>query len=223
MPIINPEILNKSKKELFAAILASCDMLQIEKLFYENHSLRLREKMQFKGGQFFVHNNEIAFKIDFMTVAAFSLLLSKMGKFKGFIDPRDQPSLADSEESKLDDIVTDSVEMRMREAEFLESIAASIGTENINDLLNSAFGIEAIGKPTYNQGEIIVFNDHVTYQLVYEVRVIFELVLDQKGNYISTTIKNIAPGPSAKKSKITTSNPSDSELIDKIIETSELF
>jgi len=223
MPIINPEILSKRKKELFDKILASCDMFQIEKLFYQKHSLRLKQKMQFKDGQFIVHHDEIAYKIDFITVAAFSLLLDKMGKFKGFIDPKDHPSLTDTEESKLDEIVTDSASMRMKEAEFLESIAASIGVETINDLLNSAFGLDTVGKPTYNQGEIIVFNDHVTYQLVYEVGVIFSLVLDQNGNYISTSIENIASSASAKKHRVSTRNQSDSELIDKIIETSEFF
>ena len=49
--------------------------------------------------------------------------------------------------------------------------------------------METVGKMIYARGEILVFNDHVTYQFLYEVDVIFSILIDRKGNYINTSPK----------------------------------
>ena len=40
------------------------------------------------------------------------------------------------------------------------------------------------------EGDIKVFNDRVTYQLVYEINAIFSILIDRAGNYISTSVEN---------------------------------
>jgi hypothetical protein len=48
----------------------------------------------------------------------------------------------------------------------------------------------AAGKTIFKQGDIKVFNDHVSYQLVYETNAVFSILIDRAGNHISTSINN---------------------------------
>ena len=196
MAIVDPEIIKTGEKELFASILASFDEFQIEKLFQETHNLLLTEKMQFKEGKTVVHDNQIAFQLSFRSVAQFSVLVDESGRFKGFTSLNDI-QLSDAEESESYEKILDSEVIKMRKAEFLDSLSASINVQTINELLGKICKIDAVGKTTYQQGNIKVYNNHVTYLLVYEVNAIFSILIDREGNFISTSKENVAPSKTA--------------------------
>jgi len=185
MPIVDPEIIKSGEKELFSSILASFDEFQIEKLFQETHNLFLKEKMQFKEGKTVVHNNQIAFQLYFGSVAEFSVLIDEFGRFKGFTNLNDT-HLSDAEVPESYEKILDPETIKMRKAEFLDSLSASINVKTINELLYKIYKVGVVGKTIYTQGNIKVFNGHVTYQLVYEINAIFSILIDRVGNYIST-------------------------------------
>lgn len=189
MPIVDPEIIKKGEKELFSSLIASFDKFQIEKLFQDSHDLLLKEQMQFKKGKMVVHNNQIAYQLYFNSVALFSVLIDEFGRFMGFTNFIDiHPS--DTETAESNEIILDYELLKMKKAEFLDTLSASINVQKINELLYKMYKIGAAGKTIYKQGNIKVFNDLVTYQLVYETNAVFSILIDRAGNQISTSIDN---------------------------------
>ena len=197
MPIVDPEIIKSGEKELFASLLASIDEFQIEKLFQDTHKLLLKEKMQFKEGKTVVYDSQIAFQLYFSCFAQFSLLIDESGRFKGFANLNDI-HLSDAEETELYEKILDSEVIKMRKAEFLDSLSASINVQTINELLNKIYKVRAVGKSIYQQGDIKVYNGHVTYQLSYEISVFFSILIDREGNYISTPLEINASSKTAE-------------------------
>jgi len=197
MPIVDPEIIKSGEKELFASLLASIDEFQIEKLFQDTHKLLLKEKMQFKEGKTVVYDSQIAFQLYFSCFAQFSLLIDEFGRFKGFANLNDI-HLSDAEETELYEKILDSEVIKMRKAEFLDSLSASINVQTINELLNKIYKVRAVGKSIYQQGDIKVYNGHVTYQLSYEISVFFSILIDREGNYISTPLEIKASSKTAE-------------------------
>ena len=196
MPIVDPEIINSGEKELFASIIASFDEFQIEKLFQETHNLLLKEKMQFKKGTTVVLNNQIAYQLFFSSVAEISVLIDETGRFKGFTNLNDI-HLPDAEETESYERILDPEVITMRKAEFLDSLSASINVQTINELLHKIYKVGAVGKTIFRQGDIKVFNDHVSYQLVYEINAVFSILIDRAGNFISTSVENSFPSQTA--------------------------
>ena len=189
MPIIAPEIIQAGEKRLLSYMLSSFDEFQVEKIFQDLYGLLLKEKMQFKEGKTIVYNNQIAYKLDYKSVAAVFVLLDEMGKFSGFTEPNNL-HFPSAEKTESDDKIIDSEIIKIRKAEFLDSLSATINTGTITELFRKRYKMETVGKMIYAQGEIIIFNDHVTYQFLYEVDVIFSILIDRKGNYINTSKKN---------------------------------
>jgi hypothetical protein len=186
MPIVAPEIIQAGEKELFSSMLSSFDESQVEKLFQDTHGLLLKEKMQFKEGKAIVYNNQIAYKFDFRSVAAFSVLLDEKGNFSGFTNP-DDFHISRAEKTESYDKIIDPEIVQIRKAEFLDSLSATISDRTVTELFRKKYKVETVGKMIYGQGEIIVFNDHLTYQFLYEVEVIFSILIDREGNYINTS------------------------------------
>ncbi len=190
MPIVDPEIIESGEKELFSSILASFDEFQIEKLFQDTHNLLLKERMRFKGGKTIAYKNQIAYKFFFNSVAEFSVLLDESGRFKGFTN-LNNIVVPDEEETESYDKIVDPEVIRMRKAEFFDSLSASISPNTIIELLRRIFNLEAVDKTIFSQGDIKIFNGHVTYQLFYDVNVIISVLIDRQGNYISTSMENV--------------------------------
>lgn len=189
MPIVDPKIIKSGEKELFSSIIASFDEFQIEKLFQETHNLLLKEKMRFKGGKTVAYKNQIAYEFYFSSVAEISVLLDERGRFKGFTN-QNNIDLPDAEETESYENIIDPEVIRMRKAEFFDSLSASINIKTINELLSRIYNLEAVGKTVFSEGDIKIFNGHVTYQLLYDVNVIISILIDRQGNYISTSIEN---------------------------------
>ena len=197
MPIIEPEIIKAAEKELLSSMLASFDEYQIEKLFQETHSLILKEKMQFKGGQALVVDNQIAYQFDYSSVAAFPVLLNEMGKFMGFANPNDFHNLGEEENESYDTILDPGV-IHVRKAEFFDTLSASVNVETISELFKKIYKLTAIGNVIYSLGDIRVLSGHVIYELVYDIEVFFSITIDRKGNYISSSIKDNGSAPATE-------------------------
>ena len=167
----------------------SFNVSQVEKLFKETHGLLLKEKMQFKEGKTVVYNNQIAFKCDFKSVVIFSVLLDERGKFQGFTNPNTLPFSAAEETDSYGKIIDPEI-IKLRKSDYLNSLSATISNRTITELFRKRYNADTVGKVIYRQGKIIVFNSHVTYQFLYEVDVIFSVLIDRGGNYINNRKRN---------------------------------
>lgn len=189
MPIVDPDIIKSGENKLLASILGAFDEYQIEKLFQKIHRLNLREKMHFKGGKTVVFENQIAYKMDYSSVAAFPVLINEIGKFMGFAN---SPDIIDTNanETEAYEKILDSEVIRMRKAEFLESICASININTIAELFKKIYDLKTIGKVIYSSGDIKTLSGHVVYQLVYDIELFFSIMIDREGNFIGSSIKD---------------------------------
>lgn len=189
MPIVDPEIIKKWETELFSSIITSIDMQKINKLFAENYSLKLLKKPEFTDGEIVVYQNQIAYKLGFYTLVSFSLLLDKVGNFKGFTT-LDDTVLLDTGRNDSDNHIVSFETIRIKETEFLYTIAANISNRSIREIFYKLYKLKVSGDITYKHGDTVVFNGHVTYQLAFEVEVNFSLFLDRNGKYIVALQEN---------------------------------
>ena len=189
MIIVDPEVIQAGENQLFSSMLSSLDELQIEKIFKDTYGLLLKEKMQFVDGKIIVYKNQIAYKFEYKSVAEFLVLLDEMGKFSGFTQPRNLHYLS-AEKTESSNMVIDSEIIKIRKAEFLDSLSASISIREINELFKKRYKLEIVDKIIYKEGEIVIFNDHVTYQFLYEADVIFSILIGTKGNFINFSKEN---------------------------------
>ena len=181
--IIDPEVINNEEKDLLYSILTSVDIYPIEKLFTKKFGLTLREKPEVKGGDIVVYNKQVAYSLDVEAVASFSLLLDKRGQFRGFATP-DDIFLSDAEEADSKNILTDSDLIRLKETEFLDALAATVEKKKLIGLLQNVTKLRSNGIIIYKQGDISIFNGHVTYKLTYDFETRISLYIDRRGNYL---------------------------------------
>ena len=181
--IIDPEVINKGEKNLVYSILTSVDIYPIQKLFQKKFGLTIREKLELTEGDITVYNNQVAYSLHVEAVATFSLLLDKMGHFKGFATPNDI-FLSDAEDTELENMLTDYDLIKVKEAEFLDALATTIDKKKIIELLQNITKLKSNGIIVYKQGDITIFNGHVTYKLTFDFETKLSIFLDRKGNYL---------------------------------------
>ena len=189
MPIVEPEIIKAAEKELFSSIWSSLDEFQAEELIRETHGLLLKEKMRFKGGKIIDYNNQIAYKLDYKSAVEFFVLVDETGKFSGFTDPNNLNYIR-GEKTESNDKIIDSEIIEIRKAEFLDSVSVAINNKEVTELFRKRYQLETVDKIIYKNGEIMVLNDHVAYQFLYEADVILSILIDREGNYIKFSKEN---------------------------------
>ena len=189
MPIVEPEIIKAAEKELFSFIWSSLDEFQAEELIRETHGLLLKEKMRFKGGKIIGYNNQIAFKLDYESAVEFFVLVDETGKFGGFTDPNNLNFIS-GEKTESNDRIIDPEIITIKKAEFLDSVSVAINNKEVTELFRKRYQLETVDKIIYKKGEIMVLNDHVAYQFLYEADVILSILIDREGNYIKFSKEN---------------------------------
>ena len=189
MPIVEPEIIKAAEKELFSSIWSSLDEFQAEELIRETHGLLLKEKMRFKGGKIIDYNNQIAYKLDYKSAVEFFVLVDEKGKFSGFTDPNNRNYIR-GEKTESNDKIIDPEIIEIRKAEFLDSVSVAINNKEVTELFRKRYQLETVDKIIYKKGEIMVLNDHVAYQFLYEADVILSILMDREGNYIKFSKEN---------------------------------
>jgi hypothetical protein len=189
MPIAEPEIIKAAEKELFSSIWSSLDEFQAEELIRETHGLLLKEKMRFEGGKIIDYNNQIAYKLDYKSAVEFFVLVDETGKFSGFTDPNNLNYIR-GEKTESNDKIIDPEIIEIRKAEFLDSVSVAINNKEVTELFRKRYQLETVDKIIYKNGEIMVLNDHVAYQFLYEADVILSILIDREGNYINFSKEN---------------------------------
>ncbi len=189
MRIVKPEIMQAAEKVLISSIISSLDEFQVEEFIQKTHGLLLKEKMRFKGGEIVDYNNQVAIKLDYKSAVNFFLLVDETGKFSGLTNPNISNSLRE-EKSESNYKIVDSEIIKTKKAEFFNSLSVAISNKSVTKLFIKRYQPETVDKIIYKKGEIIVFNDHVTYQFLYEADVTLSILIDRKGNCIKFSKEN---------------------------------
>lgn len=81
MRITTTEVIRNGEQELFDGITAELDWTAIEEIFKKEHNLAIEEEVAYKRGDIVVHNDEIAYKLQFEVKVALSVLLNREGNY----------------------------------------------------------------------------------------------------------------------------------------------
>ncbi|MBF0201876.1 MAG: hypothetical protein HQK66_11310 [Desulfamplus sp.] len=80
MKIVNADTIQASEKEFIDNINAELDWVSIEKMILEKHKLQLQEEVLYKQGDIVVHNNQVAYRLDFDITLSMSLTFNRDGE-----------------------------------------------------------------------------------------------------------------------------------------------
>ncbi|MFZ5571272.1 MAG: hypothetical protein ACOZF0_12750 [Thermodesulfobacteriota bacterium] len=80
MKITDSETIKSSEKELIDAITGDLDWQAIEQLFREKYHLGLQDEIEYRKGDLVVHNEQIAYRLEFDVKVALSVLFDRKGE-----------------------------------------------------------------------------------------------------------------------------------------------
>ncbi len=81
MQITSADIIKSGEQDLIDAITADLDWGAIENIFREQHNLGIDEDVEYKKGDIIVHNNQIAYQLQFEVKVTVSVLLDREGNY----------------------------------------------------------------------------------------------------------------------------------------------
>jgi hypothetical protein len=91
MKITDSDIIKAGERELIDTIIGDLDWNAIEKIFSERHGLRIQDDVEYRQGDIVVHNDEVAYKLDFDVKLTLSILLNRAGKYLSFTAKNELP------------------------------------------------------------------------------------------------------------------------------------
>lgn len=81
MRITSAEVIRNCEKELMDAITGDLDWGSIERIFKEKHHLSIEEDVEYKRGDMVVHDNRIAYRLEFEARVTLAVLLDREGNY----------------------------------------------------------------------------------------------------------------------------------------------
>lgn len=77
--ITNSEIIKSGEKELIDTITGDLDWGTIEKIVRERHRLSIQDDVEYKDGDIIVHDNKVAYRLDFEVKMSISVVFDREG------------------------------------------------------------------------------------------------------------------------------------------------
>lgn len=84
MKFTDSEIIKAGERELIDTIIGDLDWSAIEKIFKERHHLQIQDNVEYRQGDIVVHNDRVAYKLDFDVKLTLSILLDRSGNYVSF-------------------------------------------------------------------------------------------------------------------------------------------
>ena len=100
MKITDPGVIKGGESELIDAITADMDWGAIGNVFLEKHKLGIDDDVEYKKGDIVIHENQIAYKLDFDVKVNLSILLDREGNYLSLSSDHDPDT--DGESGKED-------------------------------------------------------------------------------------------------------------------------
>ena len=84
MKITNGEIIRNGEQDLIDAINVDLDWEVMEDIFQKEHKLAFGEDVEYRKGDIVVHDEQIAYRLEFDVKVNLSILLDRQGSFIAF-------------------------------------------------------------------------------------------------------------------------------------------
>lgn len=101
MKIVNIDTIQNSEKDFIDAINAELDWVAIEKMILEKHKLQLQDEVSYKQGDIVIHDNQIAYRLDFDITVSLSLTFNREGECVHIETPDGQEVMEDIQTENL--------------------------------------------------------------------------------------------------------------------------
>lgn len=83
--------------------------------------------------------------------------------------------------------ITNHEVIQSGEQELIDAITADLDWGTIEEIFSQAHQLKIEDNVEYKNGDIVVHNGQVAYQLEFDVNIVLSVLLDREGNYISVT------------------------------------
>ena len=78
--ITDQNAIKNGEKELIDTITGDLDWGAIEKLFFKKYNIKLRDGIDYKEGDMVIHDNQIAYRLNFEVKVGFTVLFDRKGE-----------------------------------------------------------------------------------------------------------------------------------------------
>jgi hypothetical protein len=79
MKVMDQEVIRSGEQDLIDGITADLDWTAVEQVFLDNHNLRLGEDVEYKSGDLVVHDQQVAYLLEFEVKVPLSIVLDREG------------------------------------------------------------------------------------------------------------------------------------------------
>jgi hypothetical protein len=128
MKITSVDVIKNGERDLMDAITADLDWSAVERIFRERHNLSIEEDIEYKRGDLVVHNEQVAYRLDFVAKVTLSVLLDRDGNHLTV----EVSGGTDDQESFLDNSPVKD-EIPGRDGEGYEKVLSQLGEEDALD------------------------------------------------------------------------------------------
>ncbi|RPI79330.1 MAG: hypothetical protein EHM45_03315 [Desulfobacteraceae bacterium] len=81
MRITKADVIKSGERELIDSITADLDWSVVEEIFKKYHNLAIEEEVEYKQGDLIVHENRVAYKLDFDIKVRLSIVIDREGNY----------------------------------------------------------------------------------------------------------------------------------------------
>jgi len=84
MKITNDEVIKTGEQELIDSINGELDWEVMEDIFKNQHHLDIGEEVEYRSGDLVVHDNQVAYQLEFDVKVKLSILVDRDGNYLAF-------------------------------------------------------------------------------------------------------------------------------------------
>ncbi len=103
MKLTDFEIIKSGEQELIDSINGELDWEVMEEIFQKVHKLELGEDVEYRRGDLVVHNNEVAYQLEFDVKVKLSILIDRKGNHLSYTTTTESPEKIDTVEASPKD------------------------------------------------------------------------------------------------------------------------
>lgn len=81
MKVTNSDIIKSGERELIDTIIGDLDWNMIEKIVKNRHRLKIQDDIDYRQGDLIVHDNQVAYKLDFDVKMTLSVIFDRDGNY----------------------------------------------------------------------------------------------------------------------------------------------
>jgi hypothetical protein len=79
--VTNADIIKSGERELIDSIIGDLDWNMIEQIVRERHRLKIQDDIDYRQGDLIVHDNQVAYKLDFDVKMTLSVIFDRDGNY----------------------------------------------------------------------------------------------------------------------------------------------